>query len=259
MAQILVNPIQSCSKGNCIALFDQESYLLLDFGINKKFFELFLQKENVSYKQIKGVLLTHSHNDHVQTIDNFYAKNFLFYGTVETKNIIEKQYLKTKSFNDFKIILENNKWTQVPNSNWKFKTFKTIHNCEGSICYLIKNNKKTLLYLTDTQFFNNKKFKGLTAYIIESNYGTSLLNNKSLESKHLNHTKNHLNISETEKLFYLNKTRKTKLFLFSHLCSINHKDEIISEVVKEMNNQKNNKVEINFIPANKILTKKYYF
>ncbi|MDE5651827.1 MAG: hypothetical protein K2H80_02070 [Ureaplasma sp.] len=164
MANISINIIESSSRGNCILLNDGYTSLFLDFGSEHRNIQNSLNLNGILKQTIVGALITHEHIDHTRAIESEEFKNIPFYLTSGT------HFSLKKLSRDFRII-QFNKWYRIDNSNWKFMAFPTLHNALEPSCFLIKNKKKSLLYLTDTRYFVNKKFKGCMCYIIESNLG----------------------------------------------------------------------------------------
>ncbi|WPL38904.1 MBL fold metallo-hydrolase [Malacoplasma iowae] len=224
MVKIFIKVIESSSHGNCIALYDGTSYLILDFGTNYKNIEKFLHANNINNKNISCCLITHVHNDHVCAMKEKISENILYYSTYETKEHLKLKIDNKNVLDNIKLINDYNKWIKVPNSNWKFKAFKTIHNISGSVGYIVKNKNKKLLYFTDSEYFENRLFKKMDCYIVESNYGTSKLNTKAENKKHFNN-ENHMSIDDAEKFLKKYYSKKTKLFIFSHISKSGLKEK----------------------------------
>ena len=109
-----------------------------------------------------------------------------------------------------------------------------MHNAVGSIGYVIKNKNKKILYFTDSEPIENKLFKKLDAYIVESNYATQYLDNIHQESKHIKDKINHMNIYDAEKFFLKYKSKKMKIFIFSHLSKNGDKvKKLMDDMVKK--------------------------
>ena len=249
---ININVVQSSSKGNCIILDDNNTYLVLDFGVENSIWNNALKHLNISNKKIAGILLTHYHIDHIRTIEKN-NKNLNFYSSKATFDYIDNKYKIEYNKN----ILNNsiNKWIKINNSNWKIKPFYTCHNAIESLCFLIKNKNKQLVYITDTKYFFNKKFKNKDAYIIESPFEVEYdVNNKIKNIVNSSSELNHLKLSETEKLLNLYKAKKTKLFIFSHLNPCIKDFSVIDSL---SNKYTNKKLIVSYIKPNEII--KYRF
>lgn len=247
MAKIFINVIESSSKGNCIVLFDGKTNLILDFGTDSKNIERFFVINKIESHNIACCLITHAHHDHICSIGKKVSENILFYCTKETKEHLKNKCINKNILTNIKVVDDScRKWVKVPKTNWKFKTIPTLHNISGSVCFVIKNKNKKLLYLTDTEFFENKLFKKMNCYIVESNYGTSKLETKAESNKHIENKQNHMSIDDAEKFLNTYYSKKTNLFIFSHI-SINgcKEKEYIENLIRILNSQNINAKYIN--------------
>ena len=66
--------IASGSSGNCIYVGDDNTHLLVDTGISKKRIEEGLHILGVKGEELKGILITHEHIDHIQGLGVFSRK-----------------------------------------------------------------------------------------------------------------------------------------------------------------------------------------
>ena len=237
MEKISIRKIQSSSVNNSIVLFDGETHLFLDFGAEIDKINLYLQKYNCNSKNIASILISHYHTDHIKAL----GQNPIFLNTQVitskiTANYLFNKYKKINNINsNFLIVNENEKkWIKIKNTNWYLKTFETIHDAKGSIAFLIKNKKlkKKIIYMTDTEYLEHKYLKNCDIYILESNYGASYLTTKSEKNKHIYKKINHMNIHESTKLLEKYISKRTKLFIFSHISRNGKEDkELIDDVI----------------------------
>lgn len=63
--------IASGSSGNCIYVGDDHTHLLVDTGISKKRIEAGLKELEIKGEELKGILVTHEHSDHIQGLGVF--------------------------------------------------------------------------------------------------------------------------------------------------------------------------------------------
>lgn len=248
MAKISINVVESSSKGNCILLFDQQTYLLLDYGTNPQYLKTAFDQSNIKINQIAGCLITHYHYDHVCTLDDSeLSKKIQFYCSAGTFSFLNIK----NNYENFKFhIFCKNKWTKIKNTNWKFKAFPTIHNANDSCCFIVKNKRNKILYLTDTKFFINKQFKNLTGYIIESNFGSEYISSEHKLKTHYKDERNHLNLEEANNLFNYYYGNKTKFIIFSHLSKLHKNHDLINEVCWKI--KQNSKIDADWINPNAI-------
>ncbi len=253
MERLLINIIASSSKGNCIALNDNNTFLLLDFGVDDLIWKNAKSNLNITTDKIAGILLTHYHIDHIKTIIKNDISNLKFFTAKTTADFILNKY--NKKINYLDLIPSLNKWIKIPNSNWKIKAIRTNHDAKDSLAFIIKNKKQEIVYITDTKYFVNKQFKHKNIYIIEAPFGLEFdVNNKVKISNHLNKEHNHLKLAEAEQLLKIYCGRKTKLFIFSHL-NPNTKDfSIIENICQQYTNKK---LKVSYIAPNDILKQNY--
>jgi len=62
---IHVRVLGSSSSGNCTVLWDERSALLIDCGFSPRYIGRHLKDLNLSFRSLSGVLITHTHGDHV--------------------------------------------------------------------------------------------------------------------------------------------------------------------------------------------------
>ena len=66
--------IASGSSGNCIYIGDDTTHLLVDTGISKKRIEEGLKELEIKGDELRGILITHEHVDHIQGLGVFSRK-----------------------------------------------------------------------------------------------------------------------------------------------------------------------------------------
>ena len=82
--------IASGSSGNCIYVGTDKTHLLVDTGISLKRIEAALNNEDLSAKDINGILITHEHSDHISGLGVISRKhNIPIYATEDTINAIK--------------------------------------------------------------------------------------------------------------------------------------------------------------------------
>lgn len=148
---------ESGSKGNCTLICSKGKYLVVDNGLSKRKFKAYLANVNVSFEDIRAVLLTHSHTDHIAGVSIF--DEYAVYSSKETYPVDDQHVLVPYSIyyiNDFKV-------TVIP----------TSHDAKGSIGFIIEDDEEKLVYITDTGYVYEKVLdyiKDADYYIFESNH-----------------------------------------------------------------------------------------
>lgn len=152
--------LASGSKGNStLVVSDSGDLLLIDVGISYKEISEKIKRYGYDINNIKYVLITHEHDDHIKSISSF--SNAKKYSLKEIK--VATEYLekyKEKEINGFNVIA-------IPLSH--------DVKCCG---YIIRDNEESLVYITDTGYINYKNINYITNadyYIFESNHNIGML------------------------------------------------------------------------------------
>ena len=92
--------------GNCLYVESDNTKLLIDAGVSLKKIEKGLDTINVSPSSLDGILVTHEHSDHIQSLGNLSKKfNLPVFANSETFDAMPKQTdkISTENINKFKI------------------------------------------------------------------------------------------------------------------------------------------------------------
>ncbi|MBQ8234457.1 MAG: MBL fold metallo-hydrolase, partial [Bacilli bacterium] len=144
--------LASGSSGNCTYIQVNNHNILIDAGICYKEIKEKLDSIDVKIEDIDTILVTHAHIDHTASLDklynkihtNIYMNNDIYMEIKENiLNLIYYKYLTDDLFID----------------DIHIKPFKTSHDTKDSKGYLIEYNNKSLVYITDTGYINNKYLK----------------------------------------------------------------------------------------------------
>lgn len=204
--------ISSGSKGNATLVIEDHHCLLLDFGVSKKRVEKALAEYGLSFDDIEGFFITHSHSDHAS--DAFNAPLERLYTSQVTlpkvSHMIEGSHLLKGFFS-------------VHVGIFDILALPLSHDCKDTMGFVVSSPKAKLAYITDTGFVPEKDFPyltGLDYYIFESNHDPKML----YESKRPDYLirriisdKGHL--SNVDSAYYLSLfiTSNTKEVVLSHL------------------------------------------
>lgn len=161
--------ISSGSKANCTLISCGSTNLLIDAGPTASFIISELEKENISANEITGILITHTHSDHIKGLKVFIKNsNANVYITEE----LLPEIIKIVPASNIKLI--DKVFTL---SDISIELLKMSHDvpCHG---ILLEHNGKELVYITDTGYVNKKyipKLINKDFYIIETNYNEKML------------------------------------------------------------------------------------
>lgn len=228
-----VKVLASGSKGNVTYVEDKDTRILIDIGMRCIYVEEKLKEMGVEPSSIDAILITHTHNDHIQGLKTFARKyNTKVYISpkmdveVDSKNIV---YLtKEMTIKDISV-----------------KVFKTSHDVV-SYGYILQDE---LVYITDTGYINSKYFdmlKNKKIYIMESNHDIEMLE----EGPYPYHLKQRVwsdkgHLSNKMSSEYLSEFigDNTSTVILAHLSEVNNLETLaLQEFNERENNRRVNKV-----------------
>lgn len=235
-----VSVLASGSKGNSTYIESEKTKILIDIGMTSLYIETKLKKLGINPNEIKSIVLTHTHSDHINGLKTFIKKHDV------------KVYLTEKMYEDIIKLHELNNY-QIIDGDFKiedvnFKVIKTSHDSSDSNGYIIESNQKTISYITDTGYINRKYtdvLKNKNLYIMESNHDVK----KLMNGKYPYHLKQRIlsdkgHLSNETSSYYLSEYvgNDTKKIILIHLSHENNDPKIALDTIKNVFKEK----KINF-------------
>ena len=232
-----VQVIASGSKGNCTIVLCEKTNLIIDMGISYLTLKKSLEENSLSFDDFAGILVTHCHKDHISGLSSLIKKtNIKVY-------IPEKMYDSIKEYVPYPrcIIIDDEFYI----NDVKINLLHTSHDAPCSVGFIIRNNDKSLVYITDTGYINKKILTNIVnkdMYIIESNHDEVMLMDgpypRFLKERVIS-DKGHLSNITTAK--YLKKIvgKNTKNIILAHRSETNNTEEKILEAINNVELDKN--------------------
>lgn len=244
---MIFSVLASGSKGNVSYIASSSTKLLIDAGISSSLIEKNLNDLEVNPTEIDGILLTHTHVDHINGLKKFVKK----YHT--------KVYLSEKMYDEIskQINLINYEIIDgfIKINDIEIEVIKTSHDTDDSNGYILNSDDKSIVYITDTGYINRKNHSKLlnkTAYIMESNHDIEMLMN----GKYPYHLKQRVlgdrgHLSNKLSSEYLSNFigEKTKKIVLIHLSEENNEPDIALNTLMNTFNDKN--IEFNDVIISK--------
>lgn len=154
--------LASGSAGNCTALVNNNNeILLIDCGIAYTDICKKLNQVGLDVSNIKKVLITHMHVDHVKSIRAFESKDLYLHIDTQMNECNLFEYYQSLEILGFKIF-----------------TLPASHDSAGTTAFLIEYENEKMAYITDTGYIHEniqKLINNCDIYCIESNHDPRML------------------------------------------------------------------------------------
>ena len=231
LLKMKVKTIASGSKGNCTIVLCDNTNIIIDMGISYLTLKRSLEENSLSFEQFNGILITHSHKDHINGLKSL----------VNHTNLTV--YIPEKMYDDLQDIVPRYRCEFIEDNfniqDVEIELIHTSHDAPCSVGYIIKYNDKSLVYVTDTGYINRKYLAKMTEkdiYIMEANHDEVMLMDgpypRFLKERVIS-DKGHLSNKTTAK--YLKKIigRNTRYIVLAHLSEKNNTEEKVLEAIEE--------------------------
>jgi len=227
--------LSSGSKGNTTYIETEQTKILIDAGNTCKYLmNKFLELE-INPNEINAIFITHTHVDHIGGLKTLLKKiNPCVYFT-------EKMSPYLSFIENYKLIDSD----KIMLNDMMINVLKTSHDTEDSVGYIINNNGKSVVYITDTGYINKRYLellKNRDFYIMESNHDIEMLNNSSYPfatRQRILSDKGHLSNYDSAKYLANFIGDKTKYVVLAHLSHENNTEELAYKtLIKRLENEK---------------------
>lgn len=221
-----VSVLSSGSKGNTTYIETDNAKILIDIGNTSKYVKEKLEDFGVKPEELDGILITHTHVDHVKGLKVFEKKyNVPVYITDIMHSALD--YLDRYEVLSDEFDIKDIHITAI----------KTSHDTKDSRGYILTNNGSSIVYITDTGYINKKYFDLLcnkNLYIMESNHDVEMLSNGKypfqLRQRILS-DKGHLSNYDSSKYLSSFIGNNTKYIMLAHLSEENNTEELAYETL----------------------------
>lgn len=167
----------SGSSGNCYYVGRQDEGILVDVGISAKQVKEHLQRNDIPLENIKAILVTHDHIDHVLGLESFtkacpipiYAHPDCLQGLIEgkaTKKTDAQLFREIEPMQSFELM------------GIMIEAFPVMHDGRGAMGYHFNYEGHTLTIATDVGMLDKvvkEEIRKAENIVIESNYDSEML------------------------------------------------------------------------------------
>lgn len=221
---MIVCTLASGSKGNTTYIASSSTQILVDLGPTCLYVEKKLKEIEVNPYDISAIIISHTHVDHINGLKAFLKK---YNPTL---------FVTQKMYDDLNKLFPISNYVLIEDDfcvgDINVSVIKTSHDASDSNGYIFENNGKSIVYVTDTGYINQKHHKKLTnknIYLFESNHDIKML----MEGKYPYHLKQRIlgdkgHLSNKDSAYYLSKFigKDTKKIVLSHLSHENNTPDI---------------------------------
>jgi len=213
--------LSSSSSGNSVYLEINNKKFLLDAGFSYRQLSLKAEKAEINLNSIDSIFITHEHSDHVSGLysisSKFNSSIYLTKDTYKSLSQVDKERINPINLK----FIKANEFFEI--DGIKILPFKTNHDAKDSIGYMFEYDNKSLVYLTDTGYFDpREELINKDCYILESNHEKDMLlmsNRPWILKERIMSNDGHLSNEQSCEVFSNLVGPNTKTLVLYHLSS----------------------------------------
>lgn len=229
--------LYSGSSGNCIFVGNEDTKILIDAGVSGSKIEKALCEIGEDAKEIKAILITHEHQDHIAGAGVLSRRfNIPLYAVKATWNKIDSDKLLSKLKPENKITIDTGTIFNI--GTISVRSFNVPHDAASPVAYCVKCDCKKISVVTDMGFVTDEirsSVVGSDIALIESNHDVEMLKfgryPMHLKRRILG-THGHLSNEGAAELVTFLADNGTKHFVLGHLSKENNLPALAYEATK---------------------------
>lgn len=171
-----VSILASGSNGNATVIETSHECFLIDDGLSFKSLYSRLNECQIDIQKMSSIFLTHEHIDHVAglkvLLKRLPLRCYLSQGTYDGLNSETNNQINISGYSIIK------SGDEIMMKDCKITVLQTHHDAREPLGYVIEEDNKKIVYITDTGYVEQVYFpllKNADMYILESNYDVELL------------------------------------------------------------------------------------
>ena len=228
----------SGSSGNCYYLSNGEGAILIDAGIGIRRLKRSVKEYGVSFANIKGIIITHDHADHIKAAGHISKEYGLpVYATELVHKGMISNYHAAKKIEADKVRLVEPE-QEFTLAGFSITPFTIPHDASENVGYCIRHGETTFTIMTDVGMLTDtiREYIGKTNFLVlEANYDVEMLKNgkypKMLQDRIMSgsgHLSNRQAAQALEECFHEN----LKQVWLCHLSEENNHPELARKTIE---------------------------
>lgn len=253
---LLFRVIASGSNGNCSVIKDTDEVILIDAGISRKRIVHSLEDLNISHKEVKYILITHAHSDHINSLAILEGDALMNFKVIATRETLQEIDYLSRNDSRFSAVAKNGIAIefdkQLKTEEFIIKAFPVKHDIPGAACFSVKNIDTgiRLSYVTDTGALDGSfsdELRKSDIIAIESNHDVHMLDH-SRRPLFLKNRIKQAHLSNKKTLQYLENiiTKRTKAVFLAHLSGECNTPDLVAYRIEGLRNYLKNKKQLSF-------------
>ena len=229
-----IHILASGSKANAYIIEYENSMILIDQGLSFREFTIRAGKLGIDISRIKGILITHEHEDHIHGVA--YTAHKLDAPVFSTAQTIEFIKKNSKYPIHYRIVEKDRK---IKLGCFEITPFEIIHDAADPVGYLVSTPcGEAICFATDTGKVTNRMMSYInqgTRIILEANHDPAMLYKNThyppvLKERirgQFGHLSNEQSLDALERM----GDNHPKTVIFSHLSEENNSPQMLRELV----------------------------
>lgn len=216
----------SSSAGNLYTVEDGRSRLMIDPGL--PWFKV-RELTNCRSSEVVAVLVGHSHLDHARGVSTAVRLGYDCWMSAETAKALQVDSLHRIEAGD-----------RVHIGDWCIEAFATVHDCPGSLGFLVTNYlDERLCYAVDTQYLSPRWGDRCSIVALEANYELEKIK-ANVASGEVDRARKHRTMWNHQSidtvLKFLKETDRSRLqeVWLLHLSDANADEQLFKRMVQEV-------------------------
>ena len=229
----------SGSSGNCAYIGTKDGGVLIDAGVDNNYVTDQLLRNGIDIDNVKGIILTHDHSDHVKYADSLLRRrsSTLLYCTPKTLNGLLRRHNISRRIKDYHRAIYKEFPFEV--AGMTITPFETSHDGSDNVGFSISTDGITFVVTTDTGHITERAdhyMRRANYLMIESDYDLDMLRRgrypEYLKARIISDT-GHLDNMVTARYLAEIRTPILREVYLCHLSQDNNSPELALATVKD--------------------------